>query len=159
MIIEYDRESAVKYAIKYALDFNPEFYHFEGVGGDCTNYISQCLLAGNGVMNYDKYYGWFYISSYNRSPSWTSVEYLEKFLINNIGVGPFGHIANRNTIKIGDLIQLRQNPFRFNHTLIITKIENNEIYVCAHSNDTLNKKLREYNFLELKYIHIDGIRV
>ena len=39
------------------------------------------------------------------------------------------------------------------------KIINNQIYVCAHSNDALNKRLDDYKFVALKYIRIDGIRV
>lgn len=159
MIIEYDRKSASLYAEKWALSYNPNFYHFGGVGGDCTNYISQCLFAGNAKMNYDKINGWYYIDSNNRSASWTAVNYLEKFILNNKGIGPFGHIASKATIEIGDLVQIRQNPFRFNHTVIITKIVGDKIYVCAHSNDTLNKLLTDYKYIELKYIKIDGIRV
>ncbi len=159
MLKEYDRAKAVNYAQQWALKSNPRFYHFGGIGGDCTNFISQCLLAGGAVMNYNKYYGWFYISQINRSPSWTSVEYLERFLLRSKGVGIFAKIADINTLEVGDLIQLRQNPSHFNHTVIITKIENGEIYVCAHSNDALNKQLRDYFYLELKGLHIEGIQV
>ena len=51
MIKEYDRTKAITYAQNWALKSNPAFYHFGGKGGDCTNFISQCLLAGGGVMN------------------------------------------------------------------------------------------------------------
>ena len=50
-IQEYDRGSAVSYAHRWAYDRNPAFYDFSPLGGDCTNYASQCLLAGAGVMN------------------------------------------------------------------------------------------------------------
>ena len=155
MIKQYDRQSAIEYAQKWALSSNPNFYHFGGIGGDCTNYISQCLLAGGAVMNYTKYYE----NSNNRSPSWTSVQYLERFLINNSDIGPFAKIETINNLEVGDLIQIRQNPLIFNHTLIISKIENGEIFVCAHSNDALNKPLKSYYYRELKGLKIEGIRV
>ena len=68
--IEYDREKAVLYAQKWALGANPNFYHFGGIGGDCTNFVSQCLLAGEAVMNYSPL-GWFYKSLFDRSASWS----------------------------------------------------------------------------------------
>lgn len=156
-MLKYDREKAVQYAQKYALDYNPEYFHFDGIGGDCTNFVSQCLLAGGGKMNYDKYYGWFYINKDNRSPSWTSVKYLQRFLLNDHSPGFVAKIVPIKELEIGDIIQIRQNLTDFNHTVIISKITPNEIYVCSHSYDAVDKPLHAYNYFELKGIHIIGI--
>ena len=43
---EYNRASAVAYARRWALSRNPLFTNFAGRGGDCTNFISQCVYAG-----------------------------------------------------------------------------------------------------------------
>ena len=158
MIKNYDRNKAVEYARKHALSYNSNFYNFTGIGGDCTNFISQCLLAGGGIMNFDKFNGWFYVDSNNRSPSWTSVAYLQKFLLNNKSTGPFGEISNIYNLEIGDLIQLRQNPSHFNHTLIISKIIAGQIYVCAHTNDALDKPLSSYQYLQAMGLHILGVQ-
>ena len=48
----YDREAAVEYANKWAYGRNPRFYDFSQLGGDCTNFASQCIYAGSGIMNY-----------------------------------------------------------------------------------------------------------
>ena len=141
------------YAQQYALTPNPAYYHFGGIGGDCTNYISQCLLAGECNMQYSAN-GWYYRSASDRSPSWTSVTELQKFLLNNTHKGPKAIRVALNQLKLGDLIQLRQNPNRFNHTLIVTAITQNEIFVCAHSNDALNRPLSSYNYFELLPLHI-----
>ena len=159
MVKEYDRQKAVEYARKWALSTNPQFYHFGGIGGDCTNYISQCILAGGGVMNYDKINGWFYIDINNRAPSWTSVSYLQKFLLNNPKKGPFASIKDINSLLEGDIIQLRQNPTHFNHSVIISRKRGSEIFVCAHSNDALDKPLRSYSYQQLLGIHIEGVRI
>ena len=151
---EYNREKAVEYARKYAVEYNRQYFHFDGIGGDCTNFISQCLLAGGGKMNYDKYYGWFYINQNHRSPSWTSVKYLERFLLSGSNPGFVAKIVPINELEIGDIVQLRQNPDEFNHTVIITKITSSEIFVCSHSYDVLDKPLSVYNYFELKGIHI-----
>ena len=156
-MINYNRELAVQYARKYALNYNPKYFHFDGIGGDCTNYISQCLLAGGGKMNYDKYYGWFYINKDNRSPSWTSVKYLQRFLLSESKPGFLAKVVPINKLQVGDIIQIRQNVNDFNHTVIITKITPSEIYVCSHSYDALDKPLSAYAYLELKGIHIVGI--
>ena len=156
-MLNYNRELAIQYAKRWALGKNPNYFHFEGIGGDCTNFISQCLLAGGGKMNYDKYYGWFYINKDNRSPSWTSVKYLQRFLLSNNSPGFVVKIMPIYKLQVGDIIQIRQNIHEFNHSVIISRITNNEIYVCAHSYDALDKPLSSYNALELKGLHIIGI--
>jgi len=43
----YSRQAAVQYANKWWDSYNPEFPIFDV---DCTNYVSQCLLAGGAPM-------------------------------------------------------------------------------------------------------------
>lgn len=81
-IVPYDRQSAVAYAHRWAFARNPRYYNFDDFGGDCTNYASQALYAGCGIMNYasnDR--GWFYISLNRRAPAWTGVEELHRLLL------------------------------------------------------------------------------
>ncbi|HIS96851.1 MAG TPA: amidase domain-containing protein, partial [Candidatus Scatomorpha pullistercoris] len=76
----YDRQRAVAYARRWAYSRNPLFYNFTGIGGDCTNFISQCLLAGCCVMNCTPTFGWYYRNASDRAPAWTGVQYLYNFL-------------------------------------------------------------------------------
>ena len=80
---EYNREAAVAYAREWALSRNPAYYDYSELGGDCTNFASQCIYAGAGVMNYTPVFGWYYISSAERTASWTGVEFLYNFLTQN----------------------------------------------------------------------------
>ena len=64
----YNRARAVEYAQKWALSRNPLFADFTGRGGNCTNFISQAVLAGSCTMNYTPDFGWHYISIENRAP-------------------------------------------------------------------------------------------
>ena len=57
----YDRRAAVLYAHRWAYGRNPAFYDYEHLGGDCTNFASQCIYAGSGVMNFTPTFGWYYI--------------------------------------------------------------------------------------------------
>ena len=60
----YDRRAAVLYAHRWAYGRNPAFYDYEHLGGDCTNFASQCIYAGSGVMNFTPTFGWYYIDLY-----------------------------------------------------------------------------------------------
>ena len=160
MILEknYERERAVLYARKYALVRNPLFFSFAGIGGNCTNFVSQCVLAGSCVMNYTPIYGWYYLSTNRRSASWTGVDFFYNFMTSNEDVGPFGIESSLDMAQIGDVIQLQNEDGDFYHTIIISEIRDGEIYICANSNDALDKPLSEYTYANLRVIHIVGVR-
>ncbi len=94
-IIGYNREAVLAYARTWAFARNPQYYNFDRLGGDCTNFASQCLFRGCGVMNFTPTFGWFYTSLQSRAPAWTGVEFFYRFHIGNQagaignGVGPF----------------------------------------------------------------------
>ena len=161
----YIRERAIDYARTWALDRNPLFLNFTGRGGDCTNFASQCLLAGSCTMDFTPDFGWYYVNSDDRAPAWTGVEYFYDFVTEqpnfaseNMGIGPFGREIRARELEVGDFIQLQNNMDDFYHTLIVTEFVPNDILVCAHSNDALDRPLSTYNFASLRLIHIDGVR-
>ncbi len=168
MIVElpYDRSRAVEYAKKWALSRNPLFVDFTGQGGNCTNFVSQCLFAGCGIMNYTPTFGWYYRSSADRAPAWTGVEELYRFLTGspafteaNGGIGPYAVNAQAaRRIEPGDVIQLANEEEVFYHTLIISGFTENDILVCAQSDDALDRPLSTYNFASLRILHIQGAR-
>ena len=125
---EYSRDRAVLYARKFALERNPLYYRFEGIGGNCTNFASQCVLAGSCVMNFSSIYGWYYLSLNRRSASWTGVEFFYDFFVNNTGLGPFAKEEILENGEIGDLIQLKNDEGDYYHTLVISQITEDEIY-------------------------------
>ncbi len=162
----YDRERAVIYAESWALRRNPLFLNFAGRGGDCTNFTSQCLLAGSCTMDFTPDFGWYYISSEDRAPAWTSVAFFYDFITEqplfaaeNRGIGPFGREVPVEEVEIGDFIQLADGEGDYYHTLIITGFEPNDILICAHTDDSLNRRLSTYNYASLRFIHIDGVRI
>lgn len=160
--LPYNREAALNYATKWALRRNPDFYDYSQLGGDCTNFASQVLLAGGANMNYQPTLGWYYIDPNRKAPAWTGVDFLYNFLISNRTKGPFGTETNQTNIEIGDLIQLSyQGGSRFNHTLVITKLDPplgmDQIYVSAHSIDRSNVNLaKTYSWKQIRFIHIVG---
>lgn len=156
--ILYNREAAVAYARKWAFSRNPAFYDFENIGGDCTNFASQCLYAGSGIMNYTPVFGWYYISLADRAPAWSGVEYLYNFLTSNESVGPFAREVPQDEALPGDLVQLGRADGDFYHTPVIVATEP-EILVAAHTYDALDRPLSSYNYYTARFLHIDGVRV
>lgn len=156
-IFSYNRTAAAEYARKWALDRNPAYYDFEEIGGDCTNFASQCLYAGAPVMNYTPVMGWYYNSTYDRTPSWSGVEYLYNFLITNKGVGPYAKVVTAAEVQPGDLVQLGTASGDFYHSPVITAITP-IILVAAHTYDTLDRPLSSYVFERIRFLHIEGVR-
>ena len=162
----YNRENAVAYARRWALSRNPLYPDYAGIGGDCTNFVSQCILAGSCQENFTVDFGWYYISQNERAPAWTSVEYLYDFLTGapdftaeNGGIGPFGEEVGRRSVSPGDVVQLADASGDFYHSLLISIVDDEEIYICAHSNDSLDRALSEYNYASLRFIRINGVRL
>ncbi len=153
----YDRSSAVAYARRWALSRNPAYYDFQHIGGDCTNFASQCLYAGTGVMNTTPTMGWYYRSLSDRAPAWSGVEYLYNFLVNNRSVGPYGHVVSFHEAQVGDIVQLGSADGRFYHSPVITAVTP-VILIAAHSDDALDRPLSSYLFAVCRFIHIDGVR-
>lgn len=156
---EYNRNYAVEYAKKWALSRNPMYYDFHGIGGDCTNFASQCIYAGSGVMNYTKDYGWYYISPDDRAPAWSGVKFLYEFLTTNNGYGPVGKDVSLNEIQLGDVIFL-SNGQRLYHTLVVTGFDTDgEILICAHTVDSYMRRLDSYRYYEAYPVNIEKVNI
>lgn len=122
----YDREGAVKYADTYcglawgcANDnrYNPRYRDYSGVGGDCTNFVSQALQQGGGL----------------RVPQFTRVENL----VSHLQYTGLGSITYRETfqqlwkrarnaeqgfhslLRLGDLIAYQEKG-KLEHFAIVT---------------------------------------
>lgn len=158
----YRREAAVAYAHQWAYRRNPAYYDYEKIGGDCTNFVSQCLYAGSGIMNYTPVFGWYYIDANNKAPAWTGVEYLFRFLTREEkSVGPAAVLAALEAMEPGDLVQLSFDGERFSHTPIVVAADHpqtlSEVLVAAHSYDHDYWPLSNYEFTDIRFLHIIGV--
>lgn len=154
----YNRALALAYARRWAFSRNPQYYSFDGIGGDCTNFISQCIFAGAGQMNYTPDVGWYYISISDRAAAWTGVRFLYNFLVNNEGLGPYASETDADGVRTGDVIQLGRADGSFYHSLLVTATFP-EILVAAHTDDAFNRPLRTYTYYTARYLHIEGVRI
>ncbi len=162
--ISYNRQNAVEYARRWALSRNPLFVDFSGIGGNCTNFVSQSVFAGSGVMDFTQTFGWYYRSVDERAPAWSGVEQLYDFITRSADFadmpleGPFAVLAtDARQVEVGDIIQLADASGDFYHTLIISDISSNEIFVCSHSDNALDRPLSSYNYASLRVLHIMGV--
>ena len=161
-MVPYNREAAVIYAHRWAYGRNPKYYDYEEIGGDCTNFASQCIYAGSGIMNFTPDFGWYYISASEKSPAWTGVEFLYQFLTRGeASVGPAAVEADLREIMPGDIIQLSFDGERFSHTPVVVAADRprslSDILIAAHSYDSDNRPLSTYQFQKIRFLHITGV--
>lgn len=164
---EYDRIGAVSYARQWALSHNPKYANYENYGGDCTNYISQCVKAGgipfdNLGENIMK--KWYWYSDDYRTPTWTASESFYKYIIYNnredtYNFGVYARSANYNELELGDIVQLVFEGKAY-HSMIVTDIllEGEyliDYYICQHTYDLMDYPL-SLKQGEKRYIKILG---
>lgn len=99
----YNRANAATYASSYAITANPSYYDYTPIGGDCTNFVSQCLGnsgAGNLTQGYDlirggwplysSNYSWYYIAKAlpgGVSYTWSGAANFRRHWANESGTG------------------------------------------------------------------------
>ena len=158
----YDRAAAVAYAHKWAYGRNPAFYDYENIGGDCTNFASQCIYAGSGIMNFTPTFGWYYINANRKAPAWTGVEYLSRCLTRKEpSVGPIAEEVGIEEILPGDILQLSFTGESFQHSPVVVSVGEppapENVLVAAHSYDADNRPLNTYEYQIVRFLHITGV--
>ena len=158
----YQRTKAVAYAHKWAYGRNPAYYDYENIGGDCTNFASQCLHAGGGIMNFTPTFGWYYLDANRKAPAWTGVEYLYRFLTREKNSpGPIAELCSITALRPGDLIQLSFDGQTFHHCPVVVAAGNpaapENILLAAHSYDADNRPLSTYDYRKVRFLHITGV--
>jgi len=162
-ILPYHRDAAIEYAHRWAFGRNPRYGDFSEMGGDCSNFISQCLIAGGAVMNETRDTGWYYHSMDSRAAGWSAVPYLYRFLTTNRGRGPFGHETALGEIEPGDIVQLKFAGHEdYSHSLLAVAAGTPpapwNILIAAHSFDCDDRPLNTYSYVSARGIRIDGVR-
>lgn len=121
----YKREKAIEYAKRYALIPNTkEWKNYESMGGDCTNFTSQCLFEGGIPFDHQGKYvtqKWYWYSDHYRTPSFTSANAFKDYAIGNKGFGLVAKLGDLQTMKIGDIVQLG-NLSQTTHSMIVVEI-------------------------------------
>lgn len=129
-----------------------DFSQASSVAGDCTNFVSHCLLAGGATFNAPADYKqrslepnssyWYYYNTDRRASSWSDVETFYSFITKNNGKGPKGtykvfsgkYAPNHGyEAVVGDIVQISYSGNGiYNHTMIITGVTFENNYYNAH---------------------------
>jgi hypothetical protein len=100
--LPYNRLQAVAYAAHWWSGFNPMFRAFRT--DDCTNFVSQCLLAGGMTMEVtnQREKGWWYLGPNDQwSHSW-AVSHSMRWYLQSSGRGQKRAAAKE--LELGDVI-------------------------------------------------------
>ncbi|OXM84959.1 amidase domain-containing protein [Paenibacillus rigui] len=134
----YDRLKAAAYAELWWDKANPAYIEFEV---DCSNFISQCLFAGGGPMNYTgkRTSGWWYKGRFNGqehwSFSWSVAQALQWYLLMSRTGLRAEEASSADQLELGDVISYDwDGDGRFQHSTIVTAKDGNGMpLVNAHT--------------------------
>lgn len=115
----YNRLKAVQYAERWWNTYNPAYKSFEN---NCTNYISQCLRAGEAPMrgHPNRGTGWWYQHT-NWSYSWAVAHSLKNYLGSSKSGLRAREVSSPEQLILGDVICYDfEGDGRFNHNTIVT---------------------------------------
>lgn len=141
----YDRLKAQQYAENWWNGANPHYLFF--ATDDCTNFVSQCLVAGGMPMLYTgkRASGWWYKGKSGSqelwSYSWAVANALQLYLHSaNNGSVAF-RVDSPQQLTIGDVICYDWNgDGRYQHSAFVTSVnENGMPLVNAHTVESRNR--------------------
>jgi hypothetical protein len=140
----FDRNAAVEYAVKYAITPNPDY--FPAYSNDCTNFVSQAMLAGGWTMVGGSYGdrkdddSWWYGESFwtLASYTWAGAHNFSRFVQKSRRAA----ICDRGDLAPGDVVQIAKDGHVF-HSMIVTAIAVDGPQMSYHSRNTLHKALGE----------------
>jgi len=156
----YDRLAAVQYAERWWNDHNPKFKNFEV---NCTNFVSQCLFAGNAPMRgYPKRTSGWWMKNNDWSFSWSVAHALSIYLSTSKTGLKAEEVFSPEKLVPGDVICYDfQGDGRFDHTtFVVAKDEQNMPLVNAQ---TYNSRMRYWSYedstaytpkIRYKFFHI-----
>lgn len=124
----YRRDLVAAYADRWWNEGNPAFELFEV---NCTNYVSQCVFAGNAPMNYTskRESGWWY-KGRNKGSEWWSYSWAVSNAMTNYLSAPRSSglsaevVPSAEDLQLGDVITYDWNgDNRFQHSTIVTAFD------------------------------------
>lgn len=132
----YDRRKAIQYAEQWWNAYNPAFRTFDV---DCTNYISQCLLAGGGWMHGqpNRERGWWYTDQ-SWSFSWAVAHSMRWYLSGATKSISGIEVESPEKLQPGDVICYDfEGDGRWDHTtIVVAKDAANMPLVNAHTDNS-----------------------
>ncbi len=123
----YNISAAIAYAHTYWQNYNPAYHNCNPDGGDCANFVSQCLAAGgleeNGTWNPD-------------TSAWKYCPDMVKYLSGKYEVIDY---ADASDIQLGNpVFYWNTSKGRWSHAAICTGFNGDTPLVSAHNKDHID---------------------
>lgn len=159
MATNYSFSDAVSYANKYYDDYNSSYPDWNSAGGDCANFISQCLYAGGKKMKgtpgtkeaAENFSNWFSKGTSqnvkNVSSTWRGADAFRNYWQTNASSYKKFTSVDSKTYAYGftgDAVSLLNSNGRAYHTMIIVDYSNSDFVLAAHTSSTNTAKLSKY---------------
>ncbi|MFF4521658.1 amidase domain-containing protein [Streptomyces bluensis] len=139
----YDYAAMATYTEKYWKDYNPAYRKYNSLGGDCTNYLSQGLLAGGwkqiSTVTPEEYDTWYYASN-GTADAWIGVNEWSWFTQTAKRTTP---LANVYQMDVGDVMQIDFNKDGSkDHSMMTTYRSSSGVpYLTYHDADTYRRSV------------------
>lgn len=157
----YNREKAVEYALTYGLNPNPNYHYFKiygNIGGDCTNFVSQCLVEGGIPQAKTGKAPWWYRDQTNWSISWVNAHSLywcmlireEQNLPGLRGV----EVSSVDHLTLGDIIFYEDLNGGIDHGGIITGFRDGLPTITQHSPELVNISYIKTNKGKMHFVKV-----
>ncbi|MGW0709974.1 amidase domain-containing protein [Streptomyces sp. NPDC002643] len=140
---KYDYRAMATYTEKYWKNYNPAYRKYNSLGGDCTNYLSQGLLAGGwqqiSTVTPEEYDTWYYASN-GTADAWIGVNEWSWFTQTAKRTTP---LANVYQMDIGDVLQVDFNgDGSKDHSMMTTYRSSSGVpYLTYHDADTYRRSV------------------
>ena len=158
----YSASDAAEYAVKWGEDRNGIYPNYNLSGGDCTNFVSQCIYAGGldmsgssatvGIVESTSNWYCIYIKStlgirkYEVTTSWMRVSDFNTYLSSLVSKSTKTTLSSLiSSCSAGDVVQLADKttgtPY---HSIIINAKDSTTAYFCGHSSDRSDENVKTY---------------
>lgn len=142
-LISYNRAAAVAYARQFTgnspgkANYNTAGFNAVKAGGDCANYVSQCLFAGGIPQTDIWYYRTPYTGAGKRTSAWTGTVSMRNFLLSR---GWATKLVSPLDLKKGDIVYTYKSEKSLPHVVIVTEDVgyDGRILVCGHTMNQLD---------------------
>ena len=141
----YNVSNAIAYADKYCINYNSSYNSYKGRGGDCANFVSQCLYAGG--FKQDSVW-------YKHSVAWINVM---KQIAHFKAYGTFLNASNSNLIRGNPIYFDWNGDSTYDHATICVGRNNSGIAILdSHTRDLYHATWTNWSFKKAATIQLRG---
>ncbi len=141
----YNVSNAIAYADRYCINYNSAYNSYKGRGGDCANFVSQCLYAGG--FQQDSVW-------YKHSVAWINVM---KQIAHFREYGNFMNANNGNLIKGNPIYFDWNGDGVYDHaTICVGRNNSGTAILDSHTRDLYHATWTNWNFSRAATIQLHG---